>query len=107
MQGFQLIFYTQQGVRHGSRPLGEWLMEKTNSMGISGATLVAASEGFGHAHKIHAARFLELADQPIEITMAVSEEEADRLFQLFREENIDIFYIKIPVEYGMTGQSWG
>ena len=103
MQGFQLTFFTQQDVRHGSMPLGEWLVKEADKLGIAGATLIAASEGFGHTHRLHAARFIELADQPIEVTMAITEDDANRLLQRLREENINVFYIKSPVEFGMTG----
>ena len=62
------------------------------------------SEGFGHDRKIRSAHFFELADQPIEVTMAVSGGEADRLFARLQDEEINIFYIKTPIEFGMTGE---
>ena len=105
MQGYQLTFFTQQDRRHGSLPLGEWLVEEARRLGVAGATLTAANEGFGHHHKIHAARFFELVDQPIEVKMALSEADVERLFRRFREEKINVFYVKTPIEYGMTGES--
>ena len=45
MQGFQVTFFTQQDRRHGSLPLGEWLLQETRRLGVAGATLVAATEG--------------------------------------------------------------
>lgn len=102
MQGFQLSFFTQQDRSHQRKPLGEWLIETAHQLGIRGATLFAASEGFGHDHKIHAARFFELTDQPIEITMAVTTEEADKVFEILRKEKIKIFYTKTPIEFGTT-----
>lgn len=103
MQGFQLTFFTQQDRRHGSLPLGEWLIQEARKLGVAGATLIAATEGFGHNRKLHSAHFFELADQPIEITLAISEADALRLFEKLREEKINIFYIKTPIEFGMTG----
>jgi len=105
MQGYQLTFFTQQDRRHGSLPLGEWLVEEARRLGVAGATLTAATEGFGHHHKIHAARFFELVDQPIEVKMALSEADVERLFRRLREEKISVFYVKTPIEYGMTGES--
>jgi PII-like signaling protein len=105
MQGYQVTFFTQQDRRHGSLPLGEWLVEEARKLGVAGATLTAASEGFGHHRKIHAAHFFELADQPVEVTMALSESDVERLFQRLRKEKINLFYVKTPVEYGMTGES--
>lgn len=103
MQGFQLTFFTQQDRRHGGLPLGEWLIQEARKLGVAGATLIAATEGFGHDRKLHSAHFFELADQPIEITLAISETDAQRLFEKLREEKINIFYVKTPIEFGMTG----
>lgn len=104
MQGFQLTFFTQQDRRHGGLPLGEWLVQEARSLGVAGATLIAATEGFGHDRKLHSAHFFDLADQPIQIMMAISQEDTDRLFEKLREERINIFYIKTPIEFGMTGE---
>ena len=49
--------------------------------------------------------FFELADQPIEVTMALSETDTERLFQRLREEKINVFYVKAPIEFGMTENS--
>jgi PII-like signaling protein len=104
MQGFQLTFFTQQNHKHGHHSLGEWLVGEARRLGIGGATLVAASEGFGHHGRIHAARFFELADQPVEVTMAVTAEEEKRVFDHLQKEGVDIFYVKVPIEFGMTGE---
>lgn len=103
MQGFQLTFFTQQDRTHDGQPLGDWLVAEARRLGIGGATLVLAAEGFGHHRRIHAARFFELADQPLEVTMAVTAEEAARMFERLRREGIKIFYVKAPIEFGTTG----
>ncbi len=103
MQGFQLSFFTEQNRKHAGKPLGEWLLQEARRLGVGGATLIAASEGFGHGGKLHTSHFFELADQPIEITMAVKAEDADRLFARLREESIEIFYVKTAIEFGTTG----
>lgn len=105
MQGFQLTFFTQQNRKHGRLPLGEWLVQEARKLGIDGATMSAASEGFGHGHKLHSAHFFELADQPIEVMMALSAADAEKFFQRLREEKINVFYVKIPIEFGMTENS--
>jgi PII-like signaling protein len=107
MQGFQLTFFTQQDHLHHGKSLAHWLVGEAHAMGIGGATLVAASEGFGRHRRIHAARFIELADQPVEVVMAVTTEEADRLFAKLKAEKVELFYIKTPVEFGMTGEEEG
>ena len=103
MVGFQLTFFTQQDHRHRGKPLGQWLLEEARAMGIGGATLIAASEGFGHHRHLHQMHLLSFADQPLEVVMAVTPEEADRIFARLNAEKIKIFYSKTPVEFGTLG----
>ncbi|GAB6193654.1 DUF190 domain-containing protein [Desulfocastanea catecholica] len=103
MQGYQLTFFTQQDRKHHKTPVAHWLLEEAHKIGISGATLIPAAEGFGHDGKLRSVHFFDLADQPIQVTMAVSEADADRLFARLKEEGVDIFYVKAPIEFGMTG----
>jgi len=103
MQGFQLTFFTQQDHQHRGKPLAHWLVQEARAMGISGATLFAAGEGFGRHRRIHSARFIELADTPVEVVMAVTSEEADRLFARLQAEKIKLFYIKTAIEFGTLG----
>lgn len=102
MHGYQLTFFTQQDRRHRHLALAQWLLEEARALGISGATLIPATEGFGHGGKIRSAHFFELADQPLEVTMAVSAADAERLFARLKEEGVNIFYVKTPIEFGMT-----
>ncbi len=104
MKGYQLTFLTQQDRKHGGLSLGEWLLQEARRLGVGGATLFGASEGFGHSHRLHSAQFIDLADQPIEVTMALSEIECLRMFERLREEKIEVFYIKAPIEFGTTGK---
>jgi uncharacterized protein len=103
MNGYQLTFFTQQDRKHHSNSLAHWLLEEARKIGIIGATMIAGAEGFGHDRKIRSSHFFELPDQPLEVTMAVSSKDADRLFALLREEEVNIFYVKAPIEFGMTG----
>jgi hypothetical protein len=36
--------------------------------------------------------------------MAVSSTDAARLFARLQEEKVNIFYVKAPIEFGMTGE---
>ncbi|HYA75638.1 MAG TPA: DUF190 domain-containing protein, partial [Burkholderiaceae bacterium] len=101
--GYQITFFTQQDRRHHGKPLADWLVHLAKDMDLRGATLIAASEGFGHHGRIHSAHFFELADQPIEVVMAVTAEEATRLFARLRSEGVELFYVKTPVEFGTLG----
>jgi PII-like signaling protein len=104
MKGYQITFFTQQDQRHGHKPLAEWLMFAARDLGIRGATVIAGTEGYGHHGRIHAARFFELADQPQEVVVAVTEEEGERLFGLLQKEGLRLFYIRTPVEFGVVGE---
>jgi PII-like signaling protein len=104
MNGFQVTFFTQQDHHHHHKPLAEWLMLSARNLGIRGATVFAGSEGYGQHRRIHSAHFFELADQPQEVVMAVTEEEAKRLFDFLKEEGVHVFYIKTPVEFGSIGE---
>ncbi|OWW21228.1 DUF190 domain-containing protein [Noviherbaspirillum denitrificans] len=104
MDGFQLTFFTEQNCRHAGMHLVDWLVQLTNELNLPGVTVIPASQGMGHRHRVHSARFLELADQPVCIVMIVSAEEADRLFERLRRENVRLFYTKAPIEFGMLGE---
>lgn len=103
MQGFQVTFFTQQDRSHRGKSLAKWLLEEARNIGIGGATLIPAAEGFGHDRKLRSTHFFELTDQPLEVTMAVSEIEVERLFARLKEEGVNIFYVKTPIEFGMSG----
>jgi hypothetical protein len=50
---------------------------------------------------LHEETFLELAaDLPVEVSFVASEGEARRFLGLLQAENLDLFYVKFPVEYG-------
>lgn len=104
MQGYQIKFFTQQDRRHKGKLLAEWLLLTARGLGIRGATIIPASEGFGRDRHIHAARFFELADQPQEVIMAVTAEEAENLFDVLKQEQVHVFYMKTPVEFGVLGE---
>ena len=102
MQGFQLTFFTRQDHQHKGHSLSDWLVKKARSMGFRGATAIVASEGFGHSRRIHTTHFLERAKQPVEVEMIVSEDEVRSFFALLKREELNLFYFKVPVEFGMS-----
>jgi uncharacterized protein len=104
MQGYQVTFFTQQDHRHKGKPVGEWLVQLAKEMGLRGATLLAGGEGFGRHGRLHSAHFFELADQPVEVTLALSEDETRRLFERIDAEGVQLFYVKTAVEFGMLGE---
>jgi PII-like signaling protein len=105
MNGYQITFFTQQDRRHHGKQIGDWLVQLAKEMRLRGATMFTGAEGFGHHRRIHSAHFFDLADQPVEVVMAVSGEESDRLFARLRAEGVHLFYVKSTVEFGMLGES--
>ena len=104
MNGYQITFFTQQNRRHRGKPLADWLVHLAKEMKLRGATLIAGSEGFGQHGRMHSVHFFELADQPLEVLVAVTEDEAERLFARLLKEGVSLFYVKTPVEFGMLGE---
>jgi PII-like signaling protein len=104
MKGFLVIFFTQQSRRYHGKMLGDWLVDLAKEMGLRGATLATGIEGFGHTGQLHSTHFFELADQPAEIRMAITEDECARLFERLEAEDFSLFYIKAPIELGTVGK---
>lgn len=105
MKGFLVTFYTQQDRHHGHQQLHEWVMAEANKLGIRGSTALMAAQGYDHTGRIHSARFFELADQPIEIQMAMTESQCEQLFSVLRQEQVLLFYVKSAVEFGHLGDA--
>lgn len=101
MRGIFLKFYVSEYREHNGIILFEWLLERAKKIGIHGGTAVRAVAGFGRHGILHEENFLELAaDLPVEVSFVLSEEETRRFTDLLQAENIDLFYVKFPVEYG-------
>jgi len=46
---------------------------------------------------------LKLADQPLQIILAVTEDEAEHILDVVRAENVHVFYTRFPIEFGIIG----
>jgi PII-like signaling protein len=107
MKGFQLEFFMDQNTRHGHQAQFDWLLETARSHGIGGCTVFMGAMGYGRHRRIHSAHFFELGDQPVEVTMVVTEQEAEKLLTLLEQENVRMFFVKMPVEFGAFGSANG
>ena len=102
MKGSYLKFYVQEKRRLHGILAYEWLLEKAKSIGLHGGSAFRAMAGFGRHGVLHEDHFYELqGDLPIEIGFAVSDEDADRLLRAIHEEKVSIFYLRIPIEFGV------
>ena len=104
MQGYKLTFFTQQDRTVHGQSIASWLILQAKNIGIRGASLTTATEGFGHDKKLHSAHFFELAEQPLQVTMAVTADEAEQMFALLKKEGLNIFYTQAAIEFGMSAE---
>jgi PII-like signaling protein len=103
MKGYQISFITEQNQRIEGKPASEWLIQLAKEFGCTGTTTFAGVESFGSDGRRHSAKFFELVDQPIEIMMAVTEQQATALLEKIKTTETRLFYIKTPVEFGELG----
>ena len=101
MKGTLLRFYVHENRRHHHVLLYDWLLEEAQKIGIRGGSAFRAIAGFGRHGVLHAERFFELAgDVAVEVELAVTEEEVERMMARVREEGIALFFVRTPVEFG-------
>lgn len=106
MNGCYLKFYVQEKRRLHGVLAYEWLLEKAKKAGIHGGSAFRAIAGYGRHGVLHEDHFYELAgDLPVEVGFAVSEEEAQRLLDLIAAEQVSVFYVRMPIEYGVINDS--
>ena len=102
MKGIHLRFYTYESRKHGGALLYEWLLEHAKKLGVHGGSAFRAIAGFGSHGKIHEQHFFELAgDLTVQVDFLVSDEDAEKLLALFRNENIHVFFARIEAEIGV------
>jgi len=105
MQGSQLTVYANQIHRVGRLSVVDWLLEQVKLSDIHGATVIEATEGIDAHGKLHAARFFELADQPVAVTVAANDANVDALLTRLRASGVRLFYTRLPIEYGELGEN--
>lgn len=103
MHGYQITFFTQQDRLHEGEPLAQWLVAQAQLLGIRGATLNGALEGFGRHRELHALQLFDAAGQPVQVTLVLLADEAERLFAHLHRAAVQVFYTKSSVEFGTLG----
>lgn len=104
MKGSQLtLFADNQSHRKGRQTIVEWILGETKHAGIEGATVIEVSESIDIRGKYHAARFFELVDQPVVVTVASDDKRIDALLDVLRQAGVRLFYTRCPVEYEVLG----
>ena len=106
MNATHLRFYTYEIRKHGGIPVHEWLLERARKQGIPGGSAFRAMAGFGRHSTMHEQHFFELAgDVPVMVEFLVSEDQAKAFLALLRDEKIDLFYSRSPVQCGHVGET--
>lgn len=102
MKGTCLKFYTHEHRRHHGILLYEWLLERARKLGIQGGSAFRAIAGFGRHGVLREDHFFELAGNlPVEVVFVVSDDEAAKLLELIEQEKVQVFYVRMPAEYGV------
>ena len=104
MHGHQITFFTQQDRLKDQLPVAQWLLASAQHLNIRGATVVGALQGIGHDGTLHATNLFDMGDQPVQVTIVVSDDEEKRLFAYLLREKVQLFYVKTAVEFGMLGK---
>lgn len=108
MQGIYLKFYVAENHKHAGISVYEWLLERAKEIGIRGGSAFRAMAGYGRHHRLHEDHFFELQGTlPVEVGFVVTADEAQFLFDMIAAEGLSLFYIKLPVDFGVTGNSGG
>ena len=56
-----LRLFITEGDKHEGKPLYEWLARKAQELGLAGATVTRAIEGFGPQHTMRTTKILDLS----------------------------------------------
>lgn len=108
MKGSQLTLYAaNQSHRVKHMTVVDWLLDEARQAGIIGATVVEIAEGVDARGKYHAARFFELVDQPVAVTLIAADEQIDAMLARVREGGIRLFYTRAPIEFDTVGTEGG
>jgi PII-like signaling protein len=106
MKGTHLRFYMHENRKHHGVLLYEWLLETAKKAGIHGGSAFRAIAGFGSHGVLHEQHFFELAgDLTVEVEFLLTDDQADKLLQVLREERVRVFYAKAAAEFGLLDAS--
>jgi uncharacterized protein len=106
MNGCFLKFYMAENRRHRHRLAYDWLLEEAQRFGLHGGSAFRALAGFGRHGRLHEESFVELAgDLPVEVGFVVTEAEAERFLAHIKAQGLNLFYLRVPVEYGFTDET--
>lgn len=104
MNGCFLKFYVAENRRHRGRLAYDWLLQEARGFGLDGGSAFRALAGYGRHGRLHEERFFELAgDLPVEVGFVATRDQADRFLAHIADQGLNLFYLRVPVEYGFSG----
>ena len=102
MIGCALRLYMHENQKHGGKLLYEWLVEQAKKNDIHGVSVFRSIAGYGRHGRIHEQHFFELAGGlTVLVEFVVSKEEADKVLHIIEQEEAALFWVRIPVEFGI------
>lgn len=103
-QGVYLKFFTLENARHGHKLLHEWLVDVALELELPGCSVFRSIAGYGHHHIRHSQNFIELQGTlPLEVVFALTDAQADLLLERLQREQVNVFHIRVPAQFGLTG----
>jgi len=103
METLYIRFYVQEGMKHGHRPIHDWLFETARGLGIPGGTVFRAAAGYGR-HGLHEDHFFELAGKlPETVEFFAAADRIAALIERVSGEGLRLVYVTLPVTTGVTG----
>ena len=104
-KGSQLTLYAaNQSHRKLRKTVVEWVLDEITKVDIHGATVTEVSEGIDPHGRYHAARFFELIDQPVAITVVAPDSQIEVLLANLRAGGVSLFFMRCPVEFELLGE---
>lgn len=103
MKRLHLRLYLYESHQINDIPLYEWILHKAQEIGIEGGTVFRSIASFGETLKIHEEHFFEMWEAlTVEVSLVITPDQKESLFQLLKSNNIRAFYLLSEVECGHT-----
>lgn len=104
MTGICLKIYVHQFQKHDGILLYEWLLEKAKKLGLPGGSVFLSLASYGHHGHLHESHFYELSggNLAVEVDFVLKKKQADDFLSFLKTENLKLFFVKFPIEYGYT-----
>jgi len=104
VEGYLVTFFTQRSRKVDGVSIARLIVEEAKELGVRGATLFSGKEGFGHDGRFHSENYFDLEDAPMQVAMAVTEQECEHLMERIEKKQLRVFYTKSRIEFGFTSE---